>query len=127
MAVGMTDTQINQITGYSLPHLNTLRRSPAFQGLLMFFCAERDDGVGELKAKIEGIADRALDRVAEVIFDDERVEKLSSESLRRITTDLLDRCGHSPVQKVASVSVGMTLQEIREMKAALRQPAMAAE
>lgn len=120
MALGFKDKEIHEVMGYSYGHLNTLRRSPAFQNLVLYFTTARDRETLDVKARIESLALRGLDRIAERLDDDEASAAISADVLRKITTDLLDRSGHSPVHKVAAVSIGMTVDEIKKMKEELR-------
>jgi hypothetical protein len=121
LAAGITDTEVSKIMSVSLSTLSTLRRAPAFEALLLQYMAMRDERAIDLGVKIAQVAEKALEKVGELL--DQPAAALDGDLLRKVATDLLDRAGHSPVAKSATVTAALTPQDIRALRLARSEAA----
>ena len=115
MALGFTDTDIGRLTGYSLSHMHTLRRSPAFQNLLVYYSAQRDLETVGVREKIAALAEQSLNRLGEVLYSGDVIDP---EWLSKTSAMLLDRCGHGPVQTNRNINTTAVLSsdDLRKLK-----------
>jgi hypothetical protein len=118
LACGVPQKVICEQLGVTAPGLAVLKRSPAFQNLLLYYMAERDKEAISLSAKIQAVAGLAVDKVAEALG--QPLENISAKFLETMTLGLLDRAGHSPLVKTANLTLGLSLSDIREIKEANR-------
>lgn len=112
MALGQSDTEISAGLGYSLSHLNILRRSPMFQSLLFSYMEQRDRKATDVSAQMRTVAGVGLDRLMEMVVK----EEADPDFVLKTTMGLLDRTGHSPVHKSAQVRLGLTPEQIRAIR-----------
>lgn len=123
MAAGLSDSEIGAAMSVTLGHLALLRRSPAFQQLLFTYMSIRDQEAVNIGARIKQAASIALEKLTEKLAETDSNE-LPLDTLRRTTTDLLDRSGHSPVSKTMTLSGALSAEDIRDIKN-LHRPAAA--
>ena len=123
LALGMSGLQVERATGIAKETISSLTRTPSFQALIAQY---REQELGSLNALVR-------DRLTTILMDTltelhGRVEegKAKTSELTKITEMLLDRTGHSPVQKSMHVNVGLgaqTLQAVKEtVRASLARP-----
>jgi hypothetical protein len=117
-AVGLLAADVSRVTGYSQVTLSLLMKSPAFQELLHFYREEANQAAYDIGEKINLMTTDTLAELHKRVL--ESPDELSSDFLRKLSTDLMDRHpeGHSPVHRsvTKSVHVGLTLEDIREIK-----------
>lgn len=123
MAAGLTDTEVAETMAVSMPHLNLLKRSPAFQQLLFTYMSIRDQSAIDMGVRIKQAASLSLEKLTEKLAETDSTE-LPLDVLRRTTTDLLDRAGHSPVSKTLQLTGALSPQDIDDIKA-LHRPVLA--
>lgn len=121
MAAGLKDVEIADTLNCSHASLYNLRRSPAFQQLLFYYQAERDVEAMSLSAQIKIGAGLALDKIVERL-ETEEAASLPATWLKDVMVALLDRAGHSPVQKTATLSAHLSAEDIRVLKEAANAP-----
>jgi hypothetical protein len=117
-AVGLLAADISRITGYSQVTLSLLMKSPAFQELLHHYRDEANQAAYDIGEKINLMTSDTLAELHKRVL--ETPDNLSTDLLRKLATDLMDRHpeGHAPVHRsvTKSVHVGLTLDDIREIK-----------
>jgi len=115
MAAGLRDTEISEVLGVSLPHLSTLRRSPAFQQLLMAFMGARDAEALSMKDRLEYAAGLGLDKIQEILEGD---ADIPLGFLRDTAFGLLDRAGYNATTKIQSASIALSATDLAELREA---------
>lgn len=116
LTVGMSVTEIAEVVGTTPTTVNRLRRTPAFADLLYSYMAQRDAAAVDIGARLKGVAALALDKLAERL--EEPAAVLPLDVLQKTAMGLLDRAGHSPVQKSVNLHAGVTAEQIKEIKRA---------
>lgn len=114
MVAGAKDVEIGRAVGCSQQTLSLLKDSPAFMALYLEYAAMADEAAVDMKARLTAAAGLGLDEITRRLV--EAPEQVPTKDLREITTNLLDRSGHGPTQKVESVNAILTLEDIRELK-----------
>lgn len=117
MASGVRDEEICKVLECRQPTLGALRRSPAFQNILLAYTVGPEEEAMGAAAKIRAVALLALERAEEVLSD--RSTPVNLTFLEKTLHGLLDRSGHSPVQKMVSLHGGLTPEAIRDIKEAV--------
>ena len=116
-AVGLLAVDVARVTGYSQVTLSLLMKSPAFQELLHFYRDEANQAAYDVGEKINLMTNDTLAELHQRVL--QTPENLSTDFLRKLATDLMDRHpeGHAPVHRsvTKSVHVGLTLDDIREI------------
>lgn len=113
LVAGVKLAEIAQIMDVSVTSIKVLLRNPAFNSLLEVLIVERDSRAVDIGARLKGIAALALDKLSEKLESSE-VDVLPIGELRQLTRDLVDRSGHSPIQR--QVNVHLTPDQIRSMR-----------
>lgn len=116
LTVGMSVVEIAEVVGTTPTTVNRLRRTPAFADLLYSYMAQRDAAAVDIGARLKGVAALALDKLAERL--EEPAQLMPLDVLQKTAMGLLDRAGHSPVQKSVNLHAGVTAEQIREIKRA---------
>lgn len=118
MATGMKQVEIAAAVGVSETMISLQHRNPAFQELVAFYQEKADKEAFDLGQQIFFAGAEALDVVRDRLQDEDNVQLIPMRELRRLTTDLLDRSGFSPVKRSENVkvSVGLTREELEEVK-----------
>lgn len=118
MAAGVADRDISEGVGCSIGHLRTLRKSPAFANLLFGYMHSRDQVAFDFMARIKAAGGAALEELMDRILNNP--QDISNDVLRQIAFGLLDRAGYGPVTKNQSVTLGLTADDIKDLKNANR-------
>lgn len=117
IGIGMKQIDVSRITGYTTVTIHNLMNSPAFMDLVEHYSEMRDEAVMDIAGRLSVVASDALDVLHERI-NEEGEDKMDSETLRKVTKDILDRAGHSPVSRSESrsINIGLTKDDIIELK-----------
>lgn len=98
LAKGSSDIEASQITGYSPGRINGLKSDPSFQDLLTYYEKQAEGAFGQV---INQMATLSLDAMQELLRRlDENPDEFKTEELLKLATNMLDRTGHGPQQKV---------------------------
>ena len=97
LASGTTEWEASLIVGYSAARISTLKNSPAFQELLAIYGKEVDHQFQTSLEHMAGLSRDALLVLRERIEDEP--EKFTTNELRGIITDMIDRTEGDPSDK----------------------------
>lgn len=117
MASGVRDNEICQVMSCSPSTLSALRRSPAFQNILLAYSIGPEEEAFSAAAKIRATALLALERAEEILSD--TTKPMNSKFLTDVLFGLLDRAGFSPVTKSLNLSGGLTPDAIAQIREAV--------
>ena len=123
MVSGLSDTDLARAYGCSVLTLDRLRRSPAFQSLLAAYLKAPEEEALGMAAKLRAVTAKAVDHLEELL-DGAAPGSLPSQFLEKILFGLLDRTGHTPVQKSVNLSAGVSAEYLAQLKESLNVQAV---
>lgn len=83
-AEGVRDVQIAAMTGYSVPHLHTLRRDPLFQELVAYYKAGVEAQYLSVHERRGEIGALAMEHLRERLEDDVEAAKISTKTMMEL-------------------------------------------
>ncbi len=116
IAAGTTQREAAKILGMSEVTVSLLKRSPQFANLLLHYMGREDDEALGIRELLKETALDALLRVSEKL--EASVEEIPLKDLQTVAASLLDRAGFSPVMKTVSANIGVSREDLEEMKRA---------
>ena len=125
-AAGVRPPDISRIIGYNANVIYLLHSNPAYQELVAHYEEKADAEAHDLSERIFYAGMDALDALHEKILDPDAA--IPIRELRKITMDLADRSGHSPVKRSERVNyhIGLTPEELEEAKRGTAKPSTGA-
>jgi hypothetical protein len=118
MAIGLKDVEICRITGYKPATLSMLKRGQAFRDLVESYKEMAESQAFDLQRRIHFIGDLTLDRIQQRLENDESCNATPLEHLRRLSVDLLDRDGYTPVKRSINLNIGrLDAEQLAAIKA----------
>lgn len=118
LASGFTDKEVATALECSMTTIGTLKKSPAFQELLIAYSHAPDEQAFSAAAKIRATAMLALEKTEEILANPPE-GGIPLPWLRDVLFPLLDRAGFSPVNKsvsVTTVNQGVSAEFLQRMK-----------
>lgn len=117
VAQGNDKVEISALTGMSLSRLDILADDPAFLELVSHYRAESKEYYIDTLKRISHLAGHAVEELQERL--ENSPEEFSIKDLMKLSTDLLDRTGFGPQQKlqVATVDIVAYLKELKARNA----------
>lgn len=119
IVAGLSDQEIISAHKTSAANLTILRQSPAFQDLLSVYLEGALEETLNMRARIMAAASDALDELHARIVEEDG-PAIPTATLLKATTDLLDRAGHSPINRLhVKQERGLSPSTIEALKAEL--------
>jgi hypothetical protein len=115
LALGRSAVDISRIMGLHPNTIGYLQKAPSFRQLIQHYREKTSERDYDTYSRMEEIRDDALERLHEVLRDQDEVPL---DWLRQTAFGLLDRTGLGPIQRVESrnVNVGLTREDLLEIK-----------
>lgn len=117
LALGATGLQVERATGIAKETISSLTRTPSFQALIAQY---RQQELGSLNELVRERMTTMLMDVFTELHGRVLEGKAKTGELTKLSEVLLDRTGHSPVQKSLSVNVGLGAQTLQAVKETVR-------
>jgi hypothetical protein len=117
LAAGTRPSEIARVLDITTPTIARLIATPQFQDLLHGYTLARDKAAIDIGVRLKVAGAIALDKLTEKL-EGMPPEALGAEWLSKTTFGLVDRAGHSPVQRTfhASVATAISPADIRAMR-----------
>ena len=109
MAAGLRPAEVSAQTGYALSRLSILQNDPAFMELLAFYRADSDRVAKDVEALFRMVGLDFLQELHERLQDSPG--DMADGFLLEAVKALLDRAGHSPVNRSLSKSMVLNIGE----------------
>jgi len=119
LAAGHKQVEVARMLGRTQVNISILCKNPMFQDLIAYYQESRLQDSLELSSRIRAAASDSLEALQERIDGElEQPGSLNTSDLHKITKDLLDRSGHSPVSRRESrnISIGLSADDIKKIK-----------
>ena len=107
LAQGMEGWEAAAITGYDPSRISILKSDPTFKELIEFYRRHEDAALAEFTARASMVTLTALNRVQEMLDDDEN--PVSLDEAMTVAKTFADRTGHAPVAKTVNTNVNVEL------------------
>lgn len=117
IATGMKDVEVGAVVGYSQTRLSILKNDPAFMDLIEFYTEREDARFGVVRDRLELLGFDVVEVLHERVLDDP--EEMTTKSLVDVMTAVLDRSGHSPIQRTKA-ETGLSDEELLKIKEAVK-------
>lgn len=116
IAQGMSQTEAARNTGFSVSRVSILLQDPTFSDLVAFYRERVNEAYMDLHERIKLLSVDAVEELHDRLRSEP--DKISTSTLLELTTRILDRAGHSPVQRSESkhLHVHLNPSEIQELK-----------
>ena len=114
LAAGMKGVEISAVTGMCNSRISILKNDPAFSELVSFYEESEQNAFLDVRETMITLGLDAAQEIHDRILDD--ADKLGTGTLVQIMTTALDRGGHSPVHKSETTHIGLSPEEIKEIK-----------
>jgi len=116
LATGVGDSEVATICGVAPSTVSNLKRSPAFQNIVLGYQKMIDAEATDLGIDIRLAAARAVATVSDYVS--QPLANIDPEVLKEMTFGLLDRAGHSPVAKSVVATAAMSRSDLDQLKSA---------
>jgi predicted transcriptional regulator len=117
--LGMKNVDIAESLGITAQTVSNTRNSSLAQRELALMQASANHGVVDISKRLKELQAPAIEALARIL-DPESVG-VSPSVTSKAAFGILDRCGHSPVHKIASVSGKFTQEDMDEIKRKARE------
>ena len=117
IAAGQKPSEVARILQVTVPTIARLLSTPQFQDLLHGYTTARDHAAIDIGVRLKVAGAIALDKLTEKL-EGTPGAALPADWLTKTTLGLVDRAGHSPVQRTfnASVTTAISPADIRAMR-----------
>src|SRR5262245_55466829 len=122
IVLGYGNNEIAEIVGYTPQTISNIRNSPIVKERIADLQRGIDTRTMDIASRVRDFEPIALAHLEQIILGN--VEGVSAGLRAKTCENYLSRGGHGTVQKVASISMSLTRDDIEEIKARAKSAAM---
>lgn len=109
LALGMSNTEASIVTGMGSGRISVLKSDPAFEELMEFYRAGKNEVIADLTDRMATVALVAADRMLEKLEDDDAPP--SDNFILEAAKFAADRTGHGPQTKATNLNINVNLAD----------------